>query len=450
MVNVLLVDDEHDIRELIYDSLVDEGISVHTTKNAKETLDYLQINHTPNLIILDIWLEGSNIDGVGLLKKIKTMMPLVPVIMISGHGNIKTAINCIKNGAYDFIEKPFKLQKLLILVKRALEVHQLVLENKSLKISNDIDYELVGESKAINNIRSAALLAAPTNSRIMITGDAGVGKEVLARFIHQNSPKENKTFFRLHVATLKAETFEIEFNGDLKTQKKGIKDLVAGGTLFIDDLSTMPLESQNKLLNLLQAQDKDNTPEDMRIITSVCSDFKSKLEQGTINQSLFYRLNVVPLHMPSLCQRKEDIKQLFNFFVECFVEKMSLPRLNVLEETFTVLMAYDWPGNVRQLKNTVEWLAIMSLDHKEITPEDLPQDIMQSINDKHKNWNPLSSKMISQQLKQARETFEKEYIHAQINRFDGNISKTANFIGIDRASLHRKMKNLGIDTASNQ
>lgn len=447
MSTILIIDDEADIRGIISDILEDEGFSTHQAKNASQALDYLKSNKAPRAIILDIWLEGSDIDGIGLLKVIKSNHPNIPVIMISGHGNIEMAVKTIRLGAYDFIEKPFKSEKLVILLNRAIENSIITAQNNSLKQSSNLHADIIGKSKSITSLKSAALLAAPTNSRIFITGEVGTGKEVLARMIHYHSKREKHNFMVLHAAA--SDKIEAEIFGD--SDKAGILESCDGGTLFIDEISDLPFFIQSKLLNFLQQGSFErlnsdvNIKSDVRIIAASSKDMESEIESGNFSESLFYRLNVIPLHISPLRDRKEDIKLIAEHSILQHSHSYGR-KLTITEEAYTTLCTYDWPGNVRQLINTIEWLFIMSQNSSsEIGVNNLPQAIIDSVENKHSNLNPVTNEIISKKLKDARDLFEKEYILAQLSRFDNNISKTANFIGMDRTALHRKIKALDIN-----
>lgn len=454
MSEILIIDDEAGIRELIADILKDEGYKVSERASAGEAIAYFEAGNTPNAVILDIWLEGSEMDGIGVLKYIKSHYSHIPVIMISGHGNIETAVQTIKLGAYDFIEKPFKSEKLLILLARAVEVANLAEENLKLKpYQENTTAELIGNSKAAQNLKASALLAAPTNSRIIIMGSSGSGKEVLARFIHNNSKRARKPFNAISMQNHNPEQLEaFLFGSDNKANRKiGILEKVDGGTLYIDEISDMPTRIQTKFLKFLQTssfqriESNKEIRSDIRIIAGSSKNLELEINNGKLNSSLFYRLNVVPLRMLTIAERKEDIKQIAQYFCEYFSSILSIPLKNLTNEAINVMYAYDWPGNVRQISNVIEWIYIMTPQGiVDITAEMLPQEVITSINEKHKNLNPVNADILSKELKKARELFEREYLVAQLNRFSGNISRTANFIGMDRTALHRKIKSLSI------
>lgn len=449
MTDILIIDDEADIRDLISDILQDEGFTTTTVKNSAQTLEHLENGRAPKAVILDIWLEGSDLDGIGLLKHIKSNYPNIPVIMISGHGNIETAVKTIRMGAYDFIEKPFKAEKLIILVRRAIETSVLAAQNITLKQNYEVNADIVGNSKSIQSLRNAALLAAPTNSRVFITGEVGTGKEVLARMIHNKSKRGNHPFMIMQSASMSAEQLEDQLFGT-HASSHGLLEVCDGGTLFIDEISEMPLATQNKLLHFLQQNTFQRIGSglmirsDVRIIAASSKNIDDEVAAGNISQSLYYRLNVIPLHITPLRERKEDIKPIAEHTIQQHALQQGR-KILITDDAYSTLCAYDWPGNVRQLLNTIEWLIIMSQNSTaEIDVSSLPQAIIDAVHNKHTKLNPLSSEIISKQLKQARDLFEKEYIIAQLDRFNGNISKTAAFIGMDRTALHRKIKSLGV------
>lgn len=451
MSKILIVDDESDIRDLISDILKDEGYITATATNAKTALEAMD-SYVPDLVILDIWLEGSEFDGIGVLKRIKQSTPHLPVIMISGHGNIETAVETIRHGAYDFIEKPFKAEKLLILVNRALEVSLLSKENSSLKEQQQINAQLHGESKAINAVIEAAKLISQAQSRVLITGEAGSGKEVLARMIHKLSNRKDKQFVTLHASSISEKDFEVEFFGidDGKDFRVGILEKSNGGVLFIDEVSEMPQSVQSKLLKFLQEHafcklgNNKAIQADIRIIVASSKDLEQEVDKGKLNKSLLYRLNVAPIHMPSLRSRKEDIRILAESLIKLLSDSLGLQKIIISEEAFVFLEMYSWPGNVRQLRNVIEWLMLMhGSENRVIQVEDLPAEIAGNNSEIHAGI--IANDIVTKPLKVARDMFEKEYLEAQLARFSWNISKTAEFVGMERTALHRKIKALGIE-----
>jgi two-component system, NtrC family, nitrogen regulation response regulator NtrX len=450
---ILIIDDKADIRELLADILADEGYTPLCAKNAGTALKLLEENKLSLVaVLLDIWLEGSHMDGIGLLKTIKEKYEHIPVVMMSGHCNTETAASTIKYGAYDFIEKPFNTDKLLITLKRAIEAAVLTQENIALRHHETTQTKLIGTSKPLATLKAEALLAAPTNSRVLITGQSGTGKEMLARFIHLHSKRANKPFVILRAASAQ-EGLENELFGNTENGiavNASVLEKAKEGTLFIDELTELSLPLQKKLLHALQDQGTTRlngataTKHSARIIASSSYNCLEAIEAGTLDQSLYYRLNVVSLHVPSLQERREDIRPLFTHFINGFADQAGLEKIAIAEEVYPILEAYNWQGNVRQLRNLAEWLVIMRHQHQTINANMLPLEFLKDNDDSYQNLNPFKNQIISKQLKEARELFEKEYITIQLNRFSGNISKTAAFIGMERTALHRKIRFLNI------
>ncbi len=454
--DILIVDDETDIRELISDILTDENYQTRTAKDSDSALKAIA-ERVPNLLILDIWLQGSELDGLGILELVKKKYPELPVVMISGHGNIETAVNSIKIGAYDFIEKPFKEDRLLMVVNRAIEHARLKKENQELRLRGKPEQELIGESQTILQLRNSITKVAPTHSRVMITGAAGTGKEMVARLIHEKSLRVNGPFVAVNAAGLtpdkvEAELFGIEdMNPNGGAQKIGLFEQAHGGTLFIDEVADMPLETQGRILRALQEQSftrvrgNQKVEVDVRVIAASNRDLQYEMDAGRLRKDLYYRLNVVPLRVPSLQERRDDIPDLCNYFLKRASEMLSLPCRSMSQEALALLQAYEWPGNVRQLRNMMEWLLIMSPgDTKElIQPKMLPAELFEST---PAMLNPdFNGDILSMPLREARELFEKQYLISQINRFGGNISRTSSFVGMERSALHRKLKLLGLN-----
>lgn len=453
--DILIVDDESDIRALVGGILEDEGFATRqaaTTSLAWEEI----IRRVPGLLILDIWLEGSQEDGLMLLKRLKQDYPDLPVIMISGHGNIETAVQAIQMGAYDFIEKPFNADRLLLTVKRAMQNSRLSQENNELRRLVGTSAQLVGKSNAVATLQESLDKVAATNSRILITGPAGSGKEVAARYIHQHSKRSHQNFVVLNCATLRAQDLEEELfgweeRGAGGDRKIGLLEKAHGGTLLLDEIADMPMETQAKMVRVLQDQKFERLGShrpvevDIRFIATSNRDLKQMLEAGRLRQDLYYRLNVVPVHVPSLRERLEDIPALVNHFVGHIVAGSGLKPRQIGSDVMAVLQAHPWPGNIRQLRNLIEWLLIM-LPEKEgadvIRVQDLPAEFRSNA--------PLvthlnrADEMMQLPLREAREIFEREYLLAQIARFGGNISRTAAFVGMERSALHRKLKLLDI------
>lgn len=459
--DILVIDDEADISSLISDILTDEKYAVRTANNSDRALKALA-ERVPAAIILDIWLQGSELDGLGILEIVQKKYPHVPVIMISGHGNIETAVTAIRMGAYDYIEKPFSAERMVIIVKRALEAAKLRSENTELKKRGSNESELIGTSAAINNVRQTVEKVAPTNSRILITGAPGTGKELIARLIHSRSMRGHASFVVLNAASLTPARMEAELFGTEDTnpnggaEKLGLLERAHGGTLFIDEVADMPMETQGRLLCALQEQSFERVrgnrrvSVDVRVIAATNKDLQEEITAGRFREDLYYRLNVVPLRMPNLRERRDDIAALSTHFLKRAADAMGLATRALGEDALTVLQSYNWPGNVRQLRNVMEWLIIMAQvgSNGEITADALPPELIDS---NITVLRPeLSNDIMSMPLREARETFEKQYLAAQINRFGGNISKTSNFVGMERSALHRKLKMLGIGNDEKQ
>ncbi|MCK5285376.1 MAG: sigma-54-dependent Fis family transcriptional regulator [Alphaproteobacteria bacterium] len=454
--NILIVDDEEDIRNLIKGILEDEGYSVSVASNSSSAYDLIK-EHPPSLVILDIWLRGSEDDGLEILSCIKKDYPYIPVIMISGHGTIETAVSSIKQGAYDFIEKPFKSNRLLLMIQRALETAQLRRENEELKQKVDVPQDFVGNSSVIQQLKQVIERAASTNSRVLLTGEAGAGKNVAARIIHNFSERKNNPFLILNCATLISEHLEVELFGSIiagGSKRTGILEQVNGGTLFLDEVADMPLETQGKIVRILQEQhfqkvgDDKIIDVDVRILSSTNKNLEQMMEAGKFRKDLYYRLNVVPIHIPSLREHIEDIPALVSYILKSLNKQTGLPLRSFSDDALNAMQSYYWPGNVRQLRNVIEWILIMysNKENMPIIPENLPPEIYSDgcIVSSTRDSQNISMHMMELSLRKAREMFEKEYLESQVNRFSGNISKTAKFIGMERSALHRKLKSLQI------
>lgn len=456
--DILVVDDEADIRDLIAGILNDEGYETRTAGDSDGALEEIRLRR-PNLVVLDIWLQGSRLDGLELLNEFKHNNPDLPVVIISGHGNIETAVSAIKRGAYDFVEKPFKTDRLLLAVERALEANRLREENRELKIRAGGDTELIGSSQAINQVRQIADKVAGTGSRIMIQGAAGTGKEVIARLIHERSARKNGPFVAINAATMSPERVEEELFGvegaNGQPGRIGVFERAHGGTLFLDEVSEMPLESQSKILRVLVDQTFQRlggdtmVHVDVRVVSTTSRSLRTEIERGHFREDLFHRLNVVPINVPSLSERREDIPALVNYFMTQFATSAGLPERSVGDDTMATLQTHDWPGNVRQLRNIVERMLILATDETGdvLTADLLPADVG-SASPALPSQN--AEQVISLPLREAREHFEREYLIAQISRFGGNISRTAAFIGMERSALHRKLKSLGVSSSQRQ
>jgi two-component system nitrogen regulation response regulator NtrX len=451
--DILIVDDEGDIREIVSGILGDEGHGTRTAGDADEALQQIAARR-PSLVFLDIWLQGSRIDGLALLDLIKAEHADMPVIMISGHGNIETAVSAIKRGAYDYIEKPFKSDRLVLVAERALEASKLRREIKVLRERTGEATQLLGRSPAMNHLRSLIEKVAPTNSRIMISGASGVGKELTARTIHELSGRAKGPFVVVNAATITPERMEHELFGtepaNGASRKVGALEEAHGGTLYLDEVGDMPRETQNKILRVLVDQTfqrvggSNRVSVDVRIISSTGRDLEREIGENAFREDLFHRLAVVPVRVPALAERREDIPVLINHFVEHISRATGLPPRAIGEDAMAVLQAHDWPGNIRQLRNNVERLMILARgDASEmITADMLPAEIGEML--PTTPGRAGGEHLMSLPLRDAREIFEREYLTAQVNRFGGNVSRTAEFVGMERSALHRKLKSLGV------
>ena len=453
--DILVVDDEADIRELVAGILQDEGYSVRTAKNADEAISAIQARR-PHLVLLDIWLEGSRLDGLALLDVIKGEYPDMPVVMISGHGTIETAVAAIRRGAYDFIEKPFNADRLVLVAGRAIETLRLRREVKSLKQLAPHSDKLVGTSPVMNQLRTTIDRVAPTNSRVLIVGPSGSGKEIVARMIHAQSARASGPFTVINAATITPERMEIELFGveaaNGTERKVGALEEADGGTLFVDEIADMPRETQNKILRVLVEQNFQRVDGsarihvDVRIISCTGRNLESEVADGNFREDLYHRLAVVPIRIPPLSERREDISQLVDHFLDQISAATGLPRRQIGADALAVLESHDWPGNVRQLRNNVERLLILAggVPDTTVTASMLPQEVAALVPSMPNGFGG-GEHLMSLPLREAREAFEREYLVAQISRFGGNISRTAEFVGMERSALHRKLKALGVD-----
>jgi len=451
--DILIVDDEADIRDLVAGILDDEGFTTRTARDSDSALAEIA-NRRPHLVFLDIWLQGSKLDGLQLLEQIKRDHADLPVVMISGHGNIETAVAAIKRGAYDFIEKPFKSDRLILVATRALETSRLKREVKELKQLAPAASVMTGRSACMNQLRQTIDRAAKANSRILIVGPSGSGKELAARTLHHASGRAEGPFVVINAAAITPERMEnelfgVEPNGE-HARKTGALEEAHGGTLFIDEIGDMPRETQNKILRVLVDQTfqrqggtaKVNV--DVRIISSTARNLEEEIAAGHFREDLYHRLSVVPIRVPPLSERREDIPELIDYFMDQISAATGLPKRQIGQDAMAVLQSHVWPGNVRQLRNNVERVMILAGGGPEviITADMLPQDVGSMVPAMPTSNN--GEHIMGLPLREAREVFERDYLMAQISRFSGNISRTAEFVGMERSALHRKLKALGV------
>ncbi len=450
--DILVVDDEADIRELVAGILEDEGHGTRTAGDSDSALAAIR-ERMPTMIFLDIWLQGSRQDGLELLDEIKKIHPEIPVVMISGHGNIETAVSAIRRGAYDYIEKPFKADRLLLIASRALETSSLKKQVQELQERSADMPDMIGNSPAMQQLRQIIDRVAPSNSRIMVTGASGVGKELVARAIHGNSNRNDGPFVILNAATITPERMEIELFGtesdDSGGRKVGALEEAHGGTLYIDEIADMPRDTQNRILRVLVEQQfhrvGGNAPVkvDVRVLSSTAQDLEALISMGAFREDLFHRLAVVPVHVPALSERREDIPELVSAFMAQIGRQTGITDCRIGEDAMVVLQAHDWPGNIRQLRNNIERLMILSRVESGtvITADMLPKEVGEMLPNAGGSGG---EHLMSLPLKEAREAFERDYLAAQVGRFSGNISRTAEFVGMERSALHRKLKSLGL------
>jgi len=457
--DILIVDDEADIRELVSGILNDEGYTTRMAGDSDSALAAIEAR-LPGLIILDIWLQGSRLDGLELLDIIRERHPDLPVVIISGHGNIETAVSAIKKGAYDFIEKPFKADRLILIVRRAIEAYRLRRENDELRNRVGDDTTMIGFSPAIAQVRQTIDKVAPTNSRVLITGPSGAGKEVVARLLHARSRRAGHAFVALNAANMAPERMEEELFGTEASaagaRKVGVFEQAHGGTLFLDEVAEMPIETQSKILRVLVDQTfervggSQRVKVDVRVVSSSSRDLAEEISKARFREDLYHRLNVVPIHVPPLSSRREDIPFLVEHFMALVSKATGLPPRRVSDDAMAALQSHDWPGNVRQLRNNVERMLILTSGDPNavISADMLPSEVSSSSQMSVSGTG--GEHIMALPLREARETFEREYLIAQISRFGGNISRTAAFIGMERSALHRKLKSLGVATSNRQ
>ena len=455
---ILIIDDEPDIRLLIEGVLRDEGYETRTAGDSDAAVAAFRARR-PSLVILDIWLQGSRMDGLGILEVLQSEEPRVPVVMISGHGTIETAVAAIQHGAYDFIEKPFKSDRLILIVRRALEAARLAREVAELRLRAGPETELAGDSPIIAAVRSGVERVAPTGSRVLITGPPGSGKEVAARMIHARSRRADGPFVALNCAALNPTRFEEELFGIeggadpiAQPRRTGMLERAHGGTLLLDEVSDMPPETQGKIVRALQDQTferlggSSRVKVDVRVLAATNKDLQAEINAGRFREDLYYRLAVVPLRMPALKERREDIPQLSRLLIGRSADNAGIPPRALAADAVAALQAYDWPGNVRQLRNVMDWLLIMAPGgpNEPLRAEMLPPEI--------NSGAPAllslegASDLMTLPLREARDMFETHYLQAQLTRFGGNISRTAQFVGMERSALHRKLKQLGVSS----
>ncbi|MBB06331.1 nitrogen assimilation response regulator NtrX [Pseudooceanicola sp.] len=453
MSDILIVDDERDIRELISDILEDENYATRLAGNSDECLAHLN-TEPPALMILDIWLKDSRMDGIDILKHVKRDNPDVPVVIISGHGNIEIAVAAIKQGAYDFIEKPFNIDQLLVVIRRAMETSRLRRENQQLRRKDTHSAEMVGNSAAFRALMQNLEKVTKSNGRVMLNGPSGAGKEVAARYIHAQSNRADAPFVCVSCASIEADRMEEVLFGR-ETSERGVEpgllEEAHGGVIYFDEVADMPIGTQSKILRVLVDQQflrvggADKVRVDLRVVSSTSRDLDAAIAEGTFRQELYHRLNVVPIEVPSLADRREDIPVLANYFLEALHKGQGLPMRTLSEDAAALMQTMIWPGNVRQLRNVIERILILgdgtgAIEAREVpTEEEKPSEEGRVV---------LSGTLATLPLREAREAFEREYLLTQINRFGGNISKTAQFVGMERSALHRKLKSLGVVTTT--
>ena len=448
--DILVVDDEQDIRELVAGVLQDEGYETRAAGDSDAALEAIAVRR-PSLVLLDVWLQGSRLDGLELLEEIKRRDASIPVLVISGHGNIDTAVAAIRRGAVDFIEKPFNADRLLLMVGRATETEQLRQEVRSLRAATGRDTDLTGTSTSINAVRATLKRVAGTGSRVLIMGSAGVGKEVAARLLHSWSQRTQGPFIVVSAARMipervEEELFGVEEAGDLV--RTGLLEQAHGGTLFLDEIADMPIATQARILRVLTDQSFTRVggqrvvKVDVRVVSATARDLTEEIAEGRFREDLYYRLNVVPVTIPGLAERREDIPALVAHFMAHYAAERRVPTPEIAPDAMVALQSYEWPGNVRQLRNVVERTIIMAPGDRigRIDLDLLPAEVLGDPGEMGGSTNAI----MGSPLREARETFEREYLRVQIRRFSGNISRTASFIGMERSALHRKLKLLGI------
>lgn len=453
MSDILIVDDERDIRELVAEILRDEGYSTRLAQNSDEAMTAVQAD-PPMLMILDLWLKDSRLDGIGILMAVKREYPDIPVVIISGHATVDIAVEAIKGGAYDFIEKPFNIDQLLVVVGRAMEASRLRRENTKLRKRDPGPTEMIGQSQAMKFLRTQLGKVTRSNGRVMLSGPSGAGKEVAARFIHANSNRATAPFVTVACAAIEPEKMEAVLFGQESGARgviQGLLEQASGGILYLDEVADMPLGTQSKILRVLVEQTftrvdgTDRVRVDLRVISSTSRDLRAEIAAGTFRQELYDRLNVVPIQVPSLEDRRDDIPVLARHFIELLHQTQGLPRRDLSEDAEAQLQSMGWPGNIRQLRNVIERALILGEEKGVIEGRDLASEAAGTTED---GRVVLAGGLATLPLREARELFEREYLMTQINRFGGNISRTASFVGMERSALHSKLKSLGVNTAA--
>ena len=452
MSDILIVDDEKDIRDLIADILKDEGYATRTAANSDACMEAINVE-APALMILDIWLKDSRMDGIDILKTVKRDNPDIPIIIISGHGNIEIAVAAIKQGAYDFISKPFNIDQLMVVISRAMETSRLRRENSSLRRRDLHSGDMIGQSAAFRRLKDQLDKVTKSNGRVMLTGDPGSGKESAARYIHQHSTRAAAAFVTVNSATIAPERMEEVLFGRETTERgieKGLLEQAHGGVIYFDEVAEMPLGTQSKILRVLTEQQftrvggSDKVRVDLRVISSTTRNLSAEIAAGRFRQELYDRLNVVPIAVPSLSERREDVPLIAGHFIEVFNRTQGLALRPLSEEAVASLQTMDWPGNIRELRNVIERVLILGDGTGPIEARELPGNASLP----EEGRIVLGGQLAALPLREARELFEREYLLTQINRFGGNISRTAAFVGMERSALHRKLKSLGVVTSA--
>ncbi len=452
MKSILIVDDEQSIRESLTGILLDEGFTPFSVESGEAAIDKVS-EERPDLILLDIWMPGM--DGMETLSRIRDIYPDQLVVMMSGHGTIETAVKATKLGAYDFIEKPLSIEKVLLCIHNAAKVGQLVEENRELKAQIGKEHEMIGNSKPIMELKQQIKIAAPTSGWILITGENGTGKELVARAIHHGSKRHDKSFIEVNCAAIPEELIESELFGHEKgsftgatTQRRGKFDQAHQGTLFLDEIGDMSLKTQAKVLRILQEHKFERVggnktiEVDVRVIAATNKDLEKEIAKGNFREDLYYRLNVIPFHVPPLRERKADISRLANHFLQYFCRKESRETKTLDEESMHAITNYSWPGNVRELKNLIERLTIMS-PGTTIIRSQIPQAIHNGQQTTAKDQSSIN--LTANTFRTAKEEFEKEFLIQKLEENDWNVSRTAEAVEIERSNLHRKIKTYGIE-----